>query len=91
MGALTYVAGFICREGQALATLKQLLVTAAVALVLGILLRLLYRRFPSKVLLWILGAIAVLIVVAVAIIGPFFYSDWGCDNAILDLFVGDGY
>ena len=91
MDALTYVAGFVCREGQAAATLKQLGATLGTALVLGLLLKFVYRRYHSKIVLWVVGGVAFLIVVAVAVIGPFFYASLGCDNALLDLLVGDGY
>ena len=91
MTPYTIIAGFTCSEGQDIAYLKEIGISG-VAIVLFITTLVALRKnwrtmsTPNK-MLRLLGIVtAGAITAAVMLVGPFFYSSWGCTTIIESLF-----
>ena len=78
MNPLTQVAGFICNEGQPVATLKQIVYTLIVAGIFFWLSKFFERSTKYRFMKIMTLVVGVIFAGIVFVVGPFFYSSWGC-------------
>lgn len=83
---LTYIAGFICEEGQLIANLKQVSFTLLVAAIFWFLADRVKRSGKYNLLSIIILIIGTFITLLTFVVGPILYSSWGCDSLLDPLF-----
>ena len=91
MAPYAIIAGFTCTEGQGVAYLKELGVSGAALAALIFTVAALSQKWHTRSrlnkIMRLLGMLAVgVVAVAIMLVGPFFYSSWGCTTIIQSLF-----